>query len=70
MAVTYIGEPGRFYAAISVDGATLQPVPGESYDIEDPGDGRWKVAKADKGPVVADTVKTDENGSTDAVEGN
>lgn len=69
MALTYIGDSGRFYATISVDGKTLEPVPGESYDIEDPADGRWSGAKADKGPVTPDVTKDAPEGSTEPVEG-
>jgi hypothetical protein len=79
MALRYIGEPNKFYVKVTVGKnyqTTLEPVPGEVYQIDDPGDGNWEPevdsepVKADKGPVVADTVKTAENEPTEAVEGN
>lgn len=70
MALTYIGPADKFYAKVTVSKnfqRTLTPIPGETYQIDDPGDGNW-VAEADKGPVTPDTTKSDENGSTEAVE--
>ena len=72
MAVTYVGDEGRFYTEISVAGQTLAPVPGQSYEIEDPGDGRWVSVSTSEGttttvaPVVA---QSGENEPTEAVEG-
>ena len=58
MAITYTGEPGRVYSTISVGGSTLSPVPGQSYDIDDPGDGRWSTNDAVK-PVETPTEGTE-----------
>jgi hypothetical protein len=52
---TYIGDPGRIYINVSVDGQTLSPVPGVSYDIEDPGDGRWEGSGGAVAPPVGDS---------------
>lgn len=75
MAVQYQGDEGRVYVSISLDGQTLSPLPGETYEIEDPGDGRWVSVSTSEGTktklAMADP-KSDQNaveGSTDAVEG-
>lgn len=41
-SLTYIGEPDRAYPSLG-----LEPVPGQSYDVEaDPEDGRWSTSAA------------------------
>jgi hypothetical protein len=82
MALKYTGPEGKFYVKVTVGGnyqRTLEPIPGELYEIDDPGDGLWDsetvVADsgpvlADSGPVVADTPQSADNEPTEAVEGN
>jgi hypothetical protein len=80
MALIYKGPPNTFYAKVTVGNGTyrrtLEPIPGERYDVDDPQDGNWepetpeKVAVADKGPVLADTTKDAQNEPTGAEEGN
>ena len=78
MALRFTGPEGTFYAKVTVGKnyqRTLEPIPGELYEIDDPGDGNWaaagteKAVKADKGPVAPDTTKNAENASTEAPEG-
>ena len=78
MALIYVGEPGKFYSKVTVGRnfqMTLEPIPGETYLIDDPGDGNWQPevdsapVVADKGPIVADTTKDAHNEPTEAVEG-
>jgi hypothetical protein len=75
MTVTYNGDPGRIYSTISVGGQTLEPVPGQSYEIDDPGDGRWastatNTTTVKAAPVVAPEVdETAPETTTAPVEG-
>ena len=78
MALEYIGEPGKFYAKVTVGGnyqRSLEPIPGEVYQIDDPEDGNWKPevdsepVKADNSVVTPDTTKDASEGTTEAVEG-
>lgn len=79
MALVYKGEPGVFYAKVTVGQnfqRTLEPIPGEVYEIDDPGDGNWQPESvstpvvADKGPVLAETTETVETEPTGSEEGN
>jgi len=69
MTVTYIGDSGRVYSTISVGGETLSPVPGQNYNIEDPGDGRWISASTSNAGVTT-PPKNAENPPADSLEGN
>jgi len=74
MALTYTGPEGKFYAKVTVGKnyqRTLEPIPGESYEIDDPEDGLWapEGVKADKGPVTSDVTKSDEKGPSKPAEG-
>jgi hypothetical protein len=73
----YVGEPGKFYAKITVGGnyqRTLEPVPGEHYLIDDPDDGNWKAVEAEKvvlaatEPVTPDVKKSAQNAPTAPVD--
>lgn len=83
MALKYIGPSDKFYAKVTVGKnyqRTLEPIPGEVYEIDDPDDGLWTAENAvisdsapvvaDKGPVVADEPETAPEATTEAVEGN
>ena len=71
MAFQYIGDANRVYSEISVDGSTLCTVVGQSYEIDDPGDGRWtSTTTAKTAPVVApEPAETASETPTDPAEG-
>ena len=55
MNYTYIGEQELVFTGISFEGHTLQAVPGETYDLDEPNDPRF-VPSAGAAPAASSTA--------------